>query len=224
MTAWPPRAPESASLGPGTSGGVEAARARARVADVLDRIARIDLQVVVVSPPDVTRLAARDIAHDAAIRAGRGPLFDEAVDAARTTTMAMFARSGFSGTWALTDMAMSVTRAGDRVGAAAAFEDAVMAAVVEDLVDHDTLDVLRATAAELSGMTGMPLPGSLSTIGAPDLGRQRTPAQVALLVVIVALAALAGFAVGFVETSVLFGFAALALAATLARHFRREPG
>ena len=38
---------------------------------------------------------------------------------------------------------MSVATAGDRVAAVAAFEEATVAAVAEDLVDADTLDVLR---------------------------------------------------------------------------------
>ena len=56
-----------------------------------------------------------------------------------------FARAGFSGTWAATEMAVSVASAGDRIAAAAAFEEAAMAAVVEDLVDEETLEILRAT-------------------------------------------------------------------------------
>ncbi len=151
-----------------TSAGDADAAARTRVADLLGRMARVDLQVIVVRPPDATRLAAERVARDAAKAAGRGPLFDEATAAARDATMRLFSQAGFSGTWAATDMAMSVTRADDRVAAATAFQEAAMAAVVEDLVDDDTLDVLRSTADGLTDMTGLPAPGSLSNFGASD--------------------------------------------------------
>ena len=99
--------------------------------------------------------------------AGRGALLDEAVSAARDQTMRAFARSGFSGTWAFTDMAMSVARADDRVAAASALEEAVTAAVVEDLVDGDTLEVLRSATDELGAMKDVPAPGSIAGFGAP---------------------------------------------------------
>ena len=51
-----------------------------------------------------------------------------------------FASAGFSGTWAMTEMSMSVASAADRVAAVHAFEEATVAAVAEDLVDEDTLD------------------------------------------------------------------------------------
>lgn len=140
--------------------------ARARVDDLLSRLARVDLQVVIVRQPDATRLAAEGVARDAATSAGRADLFDEAVAATREAVLRLFARSGFSGTWALTEMAVSVTRADDRVAAATAFEEAAMAAVVEDLVDDETLDVLRATADNLLDMTGLSSPGSLSNLAA----------------------------------------------------------
>ncbi len=92
--------------------------------------------------------------------------------------MRSFARAGFSGTWAFTDMAMSVARAGDRVAAAAALEEAVTAAVVEDLVDAETLDVLRSTSDELGDLKGVPPPGSIAAFGTPATGsmdRSRSP-------------------------------------------------
>ena len=141
--------------------------ARARVAALLERASRIPLQVLVVAPPDDERLAARDRARTAAIVAGRGPLLDEAVSAARDQTMRAFARSGFSGTWAFTDMAMSVTRASDRVAAASALEEAATAAVVDDLVDQDTLAILRSATDELGAMKDVPAPGSIAGFGMP---------------------------------------------------------
>jgi hypothetical protein len=141
--------------------------ARARVAALLERSSHIGLQVVVVPPPDERRLLARDRARAAAVAAGRGALLDEAVAAARDQTMRSFARSGFSGTWFLTDMAMSVTRARDRVAAAAAFEEAAMAEVVEDLLDPQTLEVLQSTSVELGDLAVVPTPGSIAGIGRP---------------------------------------------------------
>ena len=42
-----------------------------------------------------------------------------------------------------------------------------MAAVVEDLVDEETLDALRSTSDELSGLASVPAPGSISGFGSP---------------------------------------------------------
>ena len=134
------------------AGDAATVAARERVRAVLEGVARINLGVVVVAPPDVTRMAARDVARSAASVAGRGPLLREALAAAREVVLNTFARSGFSGTWAATEMSMSVAGPTDRMAAAAAFEEAAMAAVVEDLdVDEETLDVLRSTSLELMG-------------------------------------------------------------------------
>ena len=56
-------------------------------------------------------------------------------------------------------MAVSVARPEDRVAAAIAFEEAVMAAVVEDLVDEETVETLRCTSDDLVSLTGLPSPG-----------------------------------------------------------------
>jgi hypothetical protein len=143
------------------------AAARARVAAFLERARRIQLQVVVVAPPDDARLAARDRARTVAIAAGRGQLIDEATAAARDQALRGFARSAFSGTWAFTDWSMSVARADDRVAAASALEEAAMAEVVEDLVDPETLDILRSTSQELASMAAVPPPGSIAGFGRP---------------------------------------------------------
>jgi hypothetical protein len=147
-----------------------AAAARARVSALLERLTHLDLQVLVVAAPDRTRLTARETARSAAEAAGRGLLFDEAITAVRDTTIQAFARGGFTGTWAATDMAMSVASARDRIAAAAALEEAAMAAVVEDLVDEDTLDVLRSTTRALGSLKGIPRPGSLTAVGMPRRG------------------------------------------------------
>jgi hypothetical protein len=184
--------------------------ARARVDTVIDRLRRVDLQVVVVAPPDATRRAARDRARAAAEAAGRGDLLDEASMATREATLRAFARAGFSGTWAATEMSASVASAGDRVAAAAAFEEAAMAAVVEDLVDSETLEDLRATSDELGRSTGMPPPGALSTLTSRAGATAQGPLQVAVLVasVIIAIAV-------WVVVGPAFGIAAFVLGAAV---------
>jgi hypothetical protein len=79
-------------------------------------------------------------------------------------------------------MAVSVTRAEDRVAAAAAFEEAAMAAVVDDLVDDETADILRSTTEGLVDMTGTPTPGSLASFASPPPGAVRGPIEIAALV------------------------------------------
>lgn len=162
--------------------------ARARVDDLLAQMSRIDLQVVVVAPPDTERVAARERARAAAVATGRAILFDEAAAAAREATLRAFARGGFSGTWAANDWSISIANASDRAAAAAAFEEAAMAAVVEDLVDDETLDVLGATVDELGRATGMPSPGSLSSMTARAGLAAGGPVQVFVLIGGLALA------------------------------------
>ena len=197
--------------------GMEAARTR--VAALLDTLPLIDLQVVVVSMPDETRQVARAKAIEAAAAAGRGALLDEATSAVREAVLGIFSRSGFSGTWALTDMAVSVTRAEDRVAAAAALEEAAMAAVVEDIVDEETTDILRSTTAGLFDMTGMPAPGSLSSFATPKVGSARGPIEVAVLiayaVVCIVIAALFSLGIGLLALG-----AGMAVAAGLTRRRR----
>jgi hypothetical protein len=183
---------------------------------LLERLARVDLQVAVVTPPDSTRLAARQRAEDAAITHGRKLVFDEATAAAREMTLRAFARYGFHGTWALTDMGVSVANARDRVSAAAAFEEAAMAAVVEDIVDDETVDVLRATTERLGEFTGLLPSGSIAAIGRPG-NTVGGPLAVALLGVSVVVLFLLGLGTASLVTLAL----AIALLAALVR--RRRP-
>ena len=169
--------------------------ARARVAALFEDAARVNLGVVVVAPPDATRDAARDAARSAAIVAGRNTLLREATAAAREIVLRSFAGAGFSGTWAVTEMSMSVASATDRVAAVAAFEEATTAAVAEDLVDEDTIEILRSTWDELANSRAIPSPGALSSIASPAPGVDRSPFQIAIVAVIVLVSALVGFAV-----------------------------
>jgi 1-deoxy-D-xylulose 5-phosphate reductoisomerase len=85
--------------------------ARARVDALFEQAARANLSVVVVTPPDETREAARDVATSAAIVAGRSKFLREATAAAREIVLTGFANAGFSGTWAVSEMSMSVATA-----------------------------------------------------------------------------------------------------------------
>jgi hypothetical protein len=198
------------------------AAARARVASLLDELSPIQLQVVVVGRPDATRQAARDRARDAAIVAGRGELLEEAIGVVRDAVLRTFARAGFSGTWAATDMAVSVVRAEDRVAAAAAFEEAAMAAIVEDLVDDHTLDVLRSTSGEFRDLAGLPTPGSLSELGTPAAEAIRGPIQLIIVATACIAGAAAALAVGSV-TGLLVVIGAYAIAVGAWRRLRQAP-
>jgi hypothetical protein len=163
-------------------------------------------------------MAARDRARSAASVAGRGPLLREAVAAARDATIRAFARGGFSGTWAATDMAVSVVRAEDRVAAASALEEATMAEVVDDLVDEDTLDVLRSTLDELVSLRGIPSPGSLATFAAPVGAAIRGPLQVSIIGAFVVLSAIIAIEVGAASGLVVVALG-VAIVAVTARHY-----
>jgi hypothetical protein len=200
--------------------------ARSRVGALLDELSRIQLQVVVVGLPDATRRAARERARDAAIVAGRGALLDEATSTVREAVLRTFSRAGFSGTWAVTDMAVSVVRARDRVAAAAAFEEAAMAAIVEDLVDTETLDILRSTHDQLRAMAGMPAPGSLASVATPpsDLDRPWTMPLGIAMAALALVGAVAALSVASVSGAIAFVFGAAVLVGVARRRRRPEGG
>jgi hypothetical protein len=175
----------------------EAAR---RVEAVLQDLERLDLNVVVLPRPDDGSVDALHRARDAAIAGGRRELLDAATRDARDIALRAFSRSGFSGTWAATDMGASVVRADDRVAAATAFEAAATGAVVEDLVDADTLELLREPTDALRRTTGLPPPGALSNFTAGGRG-STNGLQVAIAIGIV----IAGVAVGYLAGTLALG-------------------
>jgi hypothetical protein len=192
--------------------------ARARVAALFEDATRVNLGVVVVAPPDATREEARDAATSAAIVAGRNTLLREATAAARDTVLQAFAGAGFSGTWAATEMSVSVASASDRVAAVAAFEEATIAAVAEDLVDGDTLEVLRSTWAELVNSGAIPTPGSLASVASPAAGMIRGPVQIAILIAVILVCAAVGFAAASVSGLIIV-FAGVGIVGALARRW-----
>jgi hypothetical protein len=189
-----------------------------RVASTLRRLERLNVTALAVAPLDGARREARRRARDAASGAGRAELLDEAVRTARDLAARAFSQRGFSGTWAVADWSISTARASDRVAVADAFEDAVTAAVAEDLVDDDTIDTLRLGSEELASMTAAPEPGSLSQLfrGRPVL----LAIVIALYFVILAFSAVTtGSPVG--ATLLVVG-AAIVVAALSASRYRRS--
>jgi hypothetical protein len=190
------------------AGGVdEAAR---RVEAALRDLEHLDLNVVVLPRPDDALRDAVDHGRNAAIVAGRRDLLESATRQAREVALRAFSRSGFSGTWAATDMGASVVRAEDRVAAAVAFEAAAMAAVVDDLVDVDTLELLRERTDALRRTTGLKAPGALSNFTSGS-GVSSSGIQVALAIVIVIAGAVLGAVAGSLAIGLLAIGAGLAL-------------
>jgi len=184
-----------------------------RVAVVLVGLERLDINVVVLPQPDAGFVDALHRARDAAVVAGRRALVESAARNAREVALRAFSRSGFSGTWAATDMGASVVRAQDRVAVAAAFEAAAIAAVAEDVVDAETLEILREPTDALRMTTGLPPPGALSnfTSGtAPSSGAT----QVMLAIAVVIAGIVFGYAMGAIQLGILvivIGLAAVGL-------------
>jgi hypothetical protein len=87
-----------------------------------------------------------------------------------------------------------------------------MAAVVEDLVDRETLEQLRATADELDRSTGLPPPGALSGVTTRSGAAAPGSALLALRVSVVVLAGVAALTLGTVIAFVVLivGLAAIA--------------
>jgi hypothetical protein len=142
-------------------------------------------------------------------------LLASATESAREIAIRGFARSAFSGTWAASEMAASVARPDDRVAAAAAFEAAATAAVAEDLVDDDTIDLLRGPTESLRSTTGLAQPGALSNFATP-----RSPAgglQVGLGISIVALGVLAIGLTGSIASGLIVIALGLALLGAIGR-------
>jgi len=187
------------------------AEAERRVAIVLEELEHLDLNVVVLSRPDEHLVHALERARDAALVAGRRDLLGSATRGAREVALRAFSRSGFSGTWAATDMGASVVRPDDRVAAAAAFEAAATAAVAEDVIDAETAEILREPTEALRRTTGLPPPGALSnfTSGGGRGSTNATPVVLAILVVIAGV--VVGYLAGALAIGILVIVAGLAL-------------
>jgi len=197
------------------SGAEDAAR---RVEGVLRDLQRLDLNVVVLPQPDEVLLRSVEHARDAAIGAGRSAILAAATHDAAEIALRAFARSGFSGTWAATDMGASVVRAEDRVAAAAAFEAAATAAVAEDLLDPDTLEILRAPTDALRRITGLPQPGALSSFASPG-GGSTDGLRVALGIAVGVVGVVAALAFGTIAFGLIVIACGLALIGQVGRRW-----
>lgn len=200
------------------AGSVKAARAR--VADVLDAARYVDLSRLIVGRAAPETEAARVVAAEAARTSGRAAVLEEARQAATDWVLQAFARRGYTGTWAATEVSMSVARPGDRVHVADALADAATAAVVEDLVDADTLDALRSRWEVLDASSSIPEPGALNDLASgvasrPGLG---TSASLAVAVVIV-VGGLLGFALVGSVSAFILALGVIALISAIWRRF-----
>jgi hypothetical protein len=146
-----------------------------RVAATLERARHVELGRVVVGRATADVVTARRRALAAADQAGRRQLVRDARHTAAAFVDRAFARQGFSGTWMLTEMAVSVARPADRAALAEALADALTADAVADLIDSETGDTLRATWGELDASSAIPDPSSVSNFTEsfvrPDRGR-----------------------------------------------------
>jgi hypothetical protein len=142
------------------------AAAHRRIEATLDHARHVDLSRVIVGDAGPEVEHARWKATSAAAAAGRSALADEARRAAREWVLQAFAQRGYSGTWAATDVAVSVARPADRAAVAEALADAVTASALEDLVDADTVDALRSRWEVLDVSSSIPEPGVLSGLTA----------------------------------------------------------
>jgi hypothetical protein len=183
------------------------AEAERRVAAVLGGLEHLDLNVVVLPYPDEEVVSAVERARDAAFVAGRRHLLASATESAREIAIRGFARSAFSGTWAASEMAASVARPEDRVAAAAAFEAAATAAVAADLVDDDTIELLRGPTESLRSTTGLSQPGALSNFASPGVRGATDAVPVGLGIAVV----IAGILVIFVFGTLASGLIVIAL-------------
>jgi hypothetical protein len=172
--------------------------ARRRVEATLDHARHVDLSrlIVGVAGPDIE--AARGVASSAAATAGRSPLVDEARRSATTWVLQAFADRAYSGTWVATETAASVTRPADRLAVAEALVDAVTAAAVQDLVDGDTVDALRASWDTLDASSSIPEPGALHDFirSIAGTGTRRGGARSLVFGVVMLLMGLTGLAAG----------------------------
>jgi hypothetical protein len=186
------------------AGSVKAARER--VGAILDGARYVDLSRLIVGRADPEIDEARRAATVAGDAAGRTALVREARQAATSWVLQAFSQRGYSGTWAATEVAVSVARPADRTAVAEALADAVTAAAVEDLVDAETVDALRSRWDVLDASSAIPEPGALNdlTSSLAETGVSRAGRWSLLAGVVLLLVGVAGLATGTVLGIALF--------------------
>ncbi|HSL77136.1 MAG TPA: hypothetical protein VK867_09335 [Candidatus Limnocylindrales bacterium] len=178
--------------------------ARERVAATLERARHVALERLIIGRSSPATDHARRVALTAADAADRSDLVRDARETATGWVTRSFSERAYSGTWALTEMSMSVTRPADRAAVAEALADAVTADAVEDLVDGDTGDALRARWDTIESAGPLPEPGALSGITSGLTGGRRSlPAGIAVLAVGIGFLLMGSvLAIGFVVAGV----------------------
>ena len=97
-----------------------------------------------------------------------------------------------------------------------------MAAVVEDLVDADTLEILRSTSEGFGRTRGLPSPGSIAAFATPAAGSAPGSLQVIVTSLFLVISIVIGLLVGYPFGLLLLALG-VAIATGLARRWR-QPG
>ena len=149
----------------------------------LDRLALEDLRLVALPLPDpAERAALLDEVKREASAAGRTALVDQAQERARAAIVLAYDRHQYDPTWAGLNWGRSLGTAKDRLGLTIAVEDAAVAAVMDDLLDEETIASLGEPFEHAAGMAG-----STTT---PSLNLERPGAQGWLVRVVFAVMAI----------------------------------
>jgi hypothetical protein len=153
-----------------------------RIERTMARAQHVDLTSLIVGLPGDAVEEARGKATDAAIMAGRGDLVAAARRDASAWVLQAFATRGYSGTWAWTEMSMSVARPKDRAAVAEGLADAVTADAVEDLVEPEIAETLRSTWSVVAESAAIPEPGAISGLTASLVGPRTRPGAKGLVI------------------------------------------
>jgi hypothetical protein len=121
--------------------------------DRLDRLANGDAQAPRPAVDQDHRAEVREVATEAAIKAGRGRLLADSRRAAREVALRRFGSRVFRPTWVGLNWGQSLGTVGDRVAAAEVFDDAAMGAVVADVEPELAAELMSGIDA-LESMNG----------------------------------------------------------------------
>jgi hypothetical protein len=171
--------------------------------DRLDRLASGDAQAPRPAVDQDHRAEVREVATEAAIKAGRGRLLADARRAAREVALRRFGSRVFRPTWVGLNWGQSLGTVEDRVAAAEIFDDAAMGAVVADVEPDAAADLLSGLDA-LESIAGGPPEQSL------ELALRRRPRPTRAFVALLAAGYIGPF---FILLTALGPFGAVAATA-----------
>jgi hypothetical protein len=176
--------------------------------DRLDRLANGDAQAPRPAVDQDHRAEVREVATEAAIKAGRGQLLADSRRAAREVALRRFGSRVFRPTWVGLNWGQSLGTVEDRVAAAEVFDDAAMGAVIADVEPE--------LAAEL--MSGIDVLESMNG-GAPEqsleLALRRRPRPTRAFVALLAAGYIGPFFILLTALGPLGAVAATAIAVAL---------